>query len=125
MGARPRLAKAVDAAHRPCKARWWFEPGSKTVLIDSSRVIGLAMLPPRRFHPFELDTFGLGMLLSRATGRDTKRCLVGIGGSATNDGGAGLGQALGFRLLDTHGRELGPGGGELDRLDRIEPTLLD
>ena len=48
--------------------------------------------------------------------------IVGIGGSATNDGGAGLGQALGFRLLDTHGRELEPGGGELDRLARIERT---
>ena len=48
--------------------------------------------------------------------------IVGIGGSATNDGGAGLGQALGFRLLDTHGGELEPGGGELDRLARIERT---
>ncbi len=46
--------------------------------------------------------------------------IIGIGGSATNDGGAGLGQALGFRLVDAEGRELGPGGGELDRLARID-----
>ncbi len=47
--------------------------------------------------------------------------IVGIGGSATNDGGAGLGQALGFRLLDADGRDLEPGGGSLGRLARIDP----
>ena len=50
---------------------------------------------------------------------------VGIGGSATNDGGAGMAQALGFRLLDAEGRELPPGGGALGRLDRIDPTGRD
>ena len=51
-----------------------------------------------------------------------RRVILGIGGSATNDGGAGLGQALGFRLLDSEGRELGPGGGELGRLARIDAS---
>jgi glycerate 2-kinase len=106
MRARPRLGNALDAAHRPCKAHWWLDPESKTVLIDSSRVIGLAMLPPGRFHPFELDTFGLGMLLRRAAGREAKRCLVGIGGSATNDAGFGMARALGWTFCDGSGNRI-------------------
>jgi glycerate kinase len=62
------------------------------------------MLPPRKFHPFELDTFGLGAVLRAAAKRGTRQCLVGIGGSATNDGGFGMARALGWQFLDQHGR---------------------
>jgi glycerate kinase len=61
-------------------------------------------------------------LLLESIGAGARLLIVGIGGSATNDGGAGLGQALGFRLLDQEGRELEPGGGSLDRLARIDPS---
>ena len=94
MGATTKLAKTVDAAHRPCRSRLWCDARGKTVIIDSSRVIGLAMLPPGRFHPFDLDTFGLGTFLRVAAVRCARRCLVGIGGSATNDGGFGMARAL-------------------------------
>jgi glycerate kinase len=93
----------VDAAHRPCRAKWWWEPRTKTAIIESASVIGLTMLPPKRFHPFELDTFGLGRLLEAAASRKARRCLVGIGGSATNDAGFGLARALGWEFLDRHG----------------------
>src|SRR5262249_29162676 len=89
IGASPQWAAVVDAARRPCKTRWWYEPESKTALIDSSCVVGLAMLPPGRFHPFQLDTLGLGLLLRAAADHGAERCLVGIGGSATNDAGFG------------------------------------
>jgi glycerate kinase len=106
VGARARCAKTVNAAHRECPAQWWYEPARKTVLVDSSRAIGLAMLPPGRFHPFELDTFGLGLLLRAAAGHGADRCLVGIGGSATNDGGFGMARALGWTFADTAGRPI-------------------
>jgi glycerate kinase len=63
----------------------------------------LARLPPGRFHPFELDTFGVGRLLQAAAASGAVRCLVGIGGSATNDGGFGLARALGWQFCNKHG----------------------
>jgi glycerate kinase len=98
--ARVQSVKAVDAAHRPCVAKWWWEPRARTAIIESAAVIGLAMLPPGRFHPFQLDTFGLGAVVRAAVKRGARRCLMGIGGSATNDGGFGLARALGWEFLD-------------------------
>jgi glycerate kinase len=95
--------RTVDAAHRPCVAKWWWEPKTKTAIIESASAIGLAMLPHKRFHPFELDTFGLGRLLEVAAKKGATRCLIGIGGSATNDGGFGLARSLGWQFIDRHG----------------------
>ena len=67
-------------------------------------------------------TRGTGELLLAAIAAGARRVIVGIGGSATNDGGAGLGQALGFRLLDDAGRELEAGRRRLGRLARIDPA---
>jgi glycerate kinase len=103
--ARVQKLTTVDAAGRPCKVSWWYDARTKTAIIESAKVVGLAMLPPGRFHPFELDTFGLGRLLRSASVKGAQRCLVGIGGSATNDGGFGLARALGWQFLDRE-REL-------------------
>lgn len=122
MGATTKLAKTVDAAHRPCRSRLWCDARGKTVIIDSSRVIGLAMLPPGRFHPFDLDTFGLGTFLRVAAVRCARRCLVGIGGSATNDGGFGMARALGWTFTNAAG-ELIERWTDLDSLHRVRfPT---
>ena len=104
--ARPQLVKSVDAAHRSCTATWWWEPKKKTAIVESAKVIGLAMLPPGKFHPFELDTFGLGAVLRAAQAKGAKRILIGIGGSATNDGGFGMARALGWEFLDDGGRPI-------------------
>ena len=92
--------KTVDAAHCPCVAHWWWEPKTKTAVVESASVIGLAKLPPGKFHPFALDTFGLGAVIRAAAGKGASRCIIGIGGSATNDGGFGLARALGWKFLD-------------------------
>jgi glycerate kinase len=105
-GARAQTMRAVDAAHRPCRTRWWWEPKSRTAIIESARVIGLAMLPPKKFHPFQLDTFGLGLVLRAAAKRGARRCIIGVGGSATNDGGFGLARALGWKFLDRSGETI-------------------
>ena len=94
----------------------------RTAVLEMASASGLWLVPPALRDPLRATTRGTGQLLLAALEAGARRVIVGIGGSATNDGGAGLGQALGFRLLDTHGRELEPGGGELDRLARIERT---
>ncbi|HLX70451.1 MAG TPA: glycerate kinase, partial [Verrucomicrobiae bacterium] len=98
--ARVRTIRTIDAAHRKCTAKWWWEPKSRTAIIESANVIGLAKLPPGKFHPFELDTFGLGALIRTAVDQGARRCIIGIGGSATNDGGFGLARACGWKFWD-------------------------
>lgn len=110
--------KTVDAAHRPCEANWWWEPETRTAVIESANVIGLAKLPPGKFHPFELDTYGLGAVIQAASQKGAKRCLIGIGGSATNDGGFGMARALGWKFWDRDDKPI-ERWTELDRLKRI------
>src|SRR5687767_2366864 len=101
MGAKPITVQTVDSAHRPHEAKFWLK--DDTAIIEAAQVNGLAQLPPGKFHPFELDTFGLGKLFETAIEMGAKKALVGIGGSATNDGGFGLARALGWRFFDERG----------------------
>jgi glycerate kinase len=104
--AREQTISTLDAAHQRIRARWWWDPLRKAAIIESAAVIGLAQLPVGRFHPFELDTCGLGKVVLAAAGMGARRCIVGIGGSATNDGGFGLAGALGWEFLDTAGQPI-------------------
>ncbi|HEX9045753.1 MAG TPA: glycerate kinase [Verrucomicrobiae bacterium] len=104
--AQSRLVSTCDAAHRSIRAQWWWHPIRKLALIESARVIGLAMLPPKKFHPFQLDTFGLGQVFKAAVRRGAQHCVIGIGGSATNDAGFGLARALGWKFLNQQGQSL-------------------
>jgi glycerate kinase len=106
LSASPQTVKSEDAAHRAVEATWWWHAPSQTAVIESAGVIGLAMLPPGKFHPFELDTFGLGALLRAAAEAGARRCLIGIGGSATNDGGFGMARALGWQFYNAHEEEI-------------------
>jgi glycerate kinase len=96
----PTATETVDAAQRLTQSRWWWSASTRTAIVESARVIGLAMLPPGQFHPFALDTRGLGTVLRAAVERGARHCLMGIGGSATNDAGFGLALALGWQFLD-------------------------
>jgi glycerate kinase len=120
LGATPRTLQTVDAAYRRVRAQWWFAPSSRTAIVESANVIGLAMLPAGRFHPFELDTFGLGAVLNAAARIGARHCLIGIGGSATNDGGFGMARALGWQFLDERSMPI-QRWTELDSLSRIVP----
>lgn len=106
LNAKPQRTRTVDAAHRPCAAIWWWDAKTKTAIVESALVVGLAMLPPGRFHPFQLDTFGLGAVLRAAERKGARQIIVGIGGSATNDGSFGLARALGWRFLDAQGADI-------------------
>jgi glycerate kinase len=120
LGGKEQKIKTIDAAHRPCTSSWWWQQESKLAIVESARVIGLAMLPPRKFHPFELDTFGLGEVLRAVSRKGAKRCFVGIGGSATNDGGFGMARALGWQFLDNQKEEITQWT-ELEGIEHIRP----
>jgi glycerate kinase len=100
--AKTQTLVTVDAAHRPIRANWW--RAGKTAIVESAEVIGLAK--HRGIHPFKMDTFGLGVVLKAAAQKGCTRCLIGIGGSATNDGGFGLARALGWEFLDAEGNSI-------------------
>ena len=120
LGAERRSVDTVDAAHRPIRAHWWYQPHSRLALIESAAIVGLAQLPPGRFHPFDLDTTGLGAALTAALEAGAREVLMGIGGSATNDAGFGLARAMGWRFFDDAGRPIEAWTG-LERLHRWTP----
>jgi glycerate kinase len=94
-------------------------------VIEMAAASGLESVPPARRNPMLTTSRGTGELIRMALDAGARRFVLGVGGSATNDGGAGMLQALGVRLLDTDGKDIGPGGGELARLDRIDASCLD
>jgi glycerate 2-kinase len=100
-------------------------PGEKTAVIEMAAAAGLPLVPLVRRDPRVTTTRGVGELLRAALDAGCGRILIGIGGSATNDGGAGMAQALGARLLDADGNELPPGGAALAKLARIETSGMD
>jgi glycerate kinase len=115
-----REATVTGPLGEPVRARFGLLGDAATAVLEMAAASGLALVPPDRRDPSRTTTRGTGELLRAAVAAGARRLILGIGGSATNDGGAGLGQALGYRLLDRDGREIGPGGAELARLDRIE-----
>lgn len=97
----------------------------RTAVIELALASGLTLIPARSRDPLRTSTFGFGELLEAARRSGAVNVIAGIGGSATNDGGAGMAQALGYRLLDEDGRELPSGGAALARLERIDSSGLD
>ena len=106
MNARKKQTQTVDAAHRPCRGLWRTDPARTTAMIDSAGIIGLAMLPKGKFHPFQLDSFGLGIVMKAAASSGTTAAIIGIGGSATNDAGFGMARALGWKFFDENWDEI-------------------
>ncbi len=96
-----------------------------TAVIEMAAASGLPLVPQGLRNPALATTRGTGELIRGALDIGCRKFIIGIGGSATNDGGAGMAQALGVRLLDASGAEIGPGGAELARLARIDVSGLD
>ncbi len=110
---------------RPVVARWGVLGDQQTAVIEMAAVSGLVLLDATERDPTRTSTGGTGELVLAALDAGFNRIIVGMGGSATNDGGAGLAQALGARLLDADGHELLPGGAALADLHRIDTSTLD
>lgn len=103
----------------PVKAVLGLIESGRTAVVELASASGLLLVPKDLRDPRVTSTFGFGQLLDAARRKGVRRIIAGIGGSATNDGGAGMAQALGFRLLDASGRDLPRGGAALAQLDRI------
>jgi glycerate kinase len=91
-----------------------------TAVIEMASASGLTLVPPENRNPLFTTTYGTGELIKDALQRGCRRFLIGIGGSATNDAGTGMLQALGFRFIDHYGNELGKGGQILEQIAHID-----
>ena len=100
------------------------EPG-RVAVVEMARASGLQYVDEHTHDPLHASTFGTGELIRHALDDGARTIIVTLGGSATNDGGAGIAQALGARLLDATGRDLEPGGAALARLDHIDTARMD
>lgn len=96
-----------------------------TAVIEMAAASGLPLVSPEKRNPMLTTTYGTGELILAALNAGCARLVLGLGGSATNDGGAGMAQALGVKLLDGQGRSLPPGGGALERLERMDVNGID
>ena len=118
-------ATVNDPLGRPIEAVWGALGDGRTAVIEMARSSGLALLKPEERDPLITTTYGVGQLISLALDAGYRHLIIGIGGSATNDGGAGMAQALGAALLDADGNELASGGGALANLNRIDVSGVD
>ncbi|MDI3360117.1 glycerate kinase [Lelliottia sp. V89_10] len=97
----------------------------QSAFIEMAAASGLEMVAPSSRNPLKTTSWGTGELIRHALDAGVKHIIIGIGGSATNDGGAGMVQALGAKLLDGDDNPIGLGGGELEKLARIDISELD
>ncbi|TBL80346.1 glycerate kinase [Paenibacillus thalictri] len=107
------------------KASYGILGDGETAVIEMAEASGLYLIAAENRNPLATTTYGTGELIRAALDQGCRKFIMGLGGSATNDGGAGMAQALGVRLLDAEGAELTPGGGALSRLERIDASGLD
>ena len=117
-------ATVDDPLGRSISARLGLLGDGNTAFVEMAEASGLSRLTPAERDPLRADTRGTGELVRSAFQSGRSRILIGIGGSATNDAGAGLLTGLGVRILDRDGNEIGPGGGELARAHRLDLTGL-
>ncbi|VEF10949.1 glycerate kinase [Pseudomonas fluorescens] len=109
----------------PVDAAWGWLPHNYTAIIEMAEASGLQLVPPGQRDACISSTFGTGELIRAALDAGAQRVILAIGGSATNDGGAGAMQALGVKLLDAQDQPLVPGGLALAHLARLDLSQLD
>jgi glycerate kinase len=117
---RMKRAKVHDPLSRPIWARYGVTGGGRTAVIEMAAASGLVLLETSERKPMLTTTRGTGDLIRAAMRSGVRKILVGIGGSATNDGGTGMARPLGVRFLDKHDVEIPEGGGSLGKLARID-----
>lgn len=106
IGADSLAVETQDAAHAPTTARCWMLRNSGTAIVESANIIGLAMLAAEKRRPLELDSCGLGIVLRDKKFAECRQRIIGVGGSATNDGGFGMARELGWGFEDNQGEPI-------------------
>ncbi|PZE20152.1 glycerate kinase [Paenibacillus xerothermodurans] len=113
------LGAPVDAAYG------LLGPDYRVAIVEMAAASGLCLITPEQRDPLNATTFGTGELIKQALAAGCREFILALGGSATNDGGAGMLEALGVRLLDAAGQPVARGGGSLSRIATIDATVLD
>ncbi|MDR3671099.1 MAG: glycerate kinase [Holophaga sp.] len=129
-GGRLQFTEVPGPMGEPVRAQWGVLGDGQTAVIEMASASGLPLVPKDLRDPRIASTSGTGLLLKAALDAGLRKVVIGIGGSATNDGGTGMARALGARFLDADGQPLPQGGAALARLARIDlagldPRLLD
>ena len=114
-------ARVLDPLGKKILAEYGLTGDGKTAVIEMSRASGLALVPTSQRNPMLCTSYGTGQLIKAALKRGVKNIILGIGGSATVDGGIGALQALGIEFLDRRGKPVGWGGNGLKSISRIDP----
>ena len=124
MGGEFREVEVTGPDGRPTKALYGLLPGG-TAVMEMAQAAGITLVSGAARNPLRTTTYGVGEMIRDAAANGAKRIVMGIGGSATNDGGAGMLQALGWRLLDASGKDIQRGGAGLADISRIESPDAD
>jgi glycerate kinase len=114
-----------DPLGRPVKSEYGVSKDGKTAFIEMAAASGLALLQPNERNPLLTSTFGTGELIKDALRRNVEKVILGIGGSATTDGGMGVAAALGYRFFDETGQQLSPNGQSLSLIHSIDKSDID
>lgn len=124
-GGSMRAVPVHDPLGRPVEGHFGLLADGTTAVVETAEASGLALLEAKERNPLIASSYGTGELMLAAVRSGAKRIIVGLGGSATNDAGAGLLQALGVRLLDKNGNDLAHGGAALADLTTIDISTMD
>lgn len=119
MGGEWITMEATGPIGKPVSCSYGIIRDSKTAIIEMSAAAGITLMPEAEHNPMNTTTYGVGEMIVDAIGRGCRKLIVGIGGSATNDGGIGMLQALGFGFLTKEGKQVPFGAKGLSVLDRI------
>jgi glycerate kinase len=114
-----------DPLFREIRSFYGIMGDGKTAVIEMAAASGLPLLKLNERNPLKATSYGTGELIKDALDKGCRSFIIGLGGSATNDGGCGMAQALGVRFFDHKGNEVGMGGGELSNIDSIDLSGLD
>lgn len=124
-GGQVHISNVTGPNNQKVLCEWGALGDNHTAVIEMARSSGLALVDESDRKPLTATTYGLGEVIKEVLGLGFRNFIIGIGGSATNDGGAGMAQALGVHLLDDAGNEIDRGGMELNQLETINLSSLD
>ncbi len=108
----------------PVEASYGYLADTKTAVLEMASAAGITLVPDAQKDPLRASTFGVGELILHAVQKGCRNFIIGIGGSATNDGGIGMLRALGYEFLDAQGRDVGEGGQALAKVQTIRTAQV-
>ncbi len=117
--------QANDPLERPIETAFGILGNGHTAVIEMAAASGLPLLTKEEQNPLKTSTYGTGQLIKAALDENVNKIIIGIGGSATVDGGTGMAAALGAKFFDADGKELSPSGGAISKLDKIDVSGID